>query len=163
MNLVDIKDYEGLYSFDLNTNQVFGHKKKHYLKSALGGTGYYLICMYKTNNRKTIQLHRLVYQAHNGIIPQNMVIDHIDRNKLNNNIENLRLSTRSQNQYNRTMTKNNKSGIKNIILTKNNTYRLQIMKDNKIMCNKTFKTLEEAIEYKKIKLQELHGEFANID
>ena len=30
MNLVPIKDYEGLYSFDLNNNQVYGHKIKKY-------------------------------------------------------------------------------------------------------------------------------------
>ena len=26
MNLKEIPDYEGLYSFDLNNNQVYGHK-----------------------------------------------------------------------------------------------------------------------------------------
>ena len=29
MNLVPIKDYEGLYSIDLNNNEVYGHKRKN--------------------------------------------------------------------------------------------------------------------------------------
>ena len=29
MNLKEIPDYEGLYSFDLNNNQVYGHKRKY--------------------------------------------------------------------------------------------------------------------------------------
>ena len=107
-----------------------------------------------------------MYEAHKGTIPENMVIDHIDNNPNNNNIENLRLASLSQNQFNRKVNKNNKLGIKNISIetrTKNPTYSVRINKKKKQMYCKNFKTLEEAIEYKKIKLQELHGEFANID
>ena len=31
MDLKPIKDYEGLYSFDLNTNQVYSYKYNKYL------------------------------------------------------------------------------------------------------------------------------------
>ena len=49
------------------------------------------------------QVHRLLYVLYTGEeIPEGYVIDHIDRNKLNNKRENLRLVTQSENCYNRT-------------------------------------------------------------
>jgi hypothetical protein len=45
--------------------------------------------------------HRIIWIMHNGEIPQGMVIDHIDGDKTNNNIENLRCVTSAQNTMNR--------------------------------------------------------------
>lgn len=44
--------------------------------------------------------HRVIWYIHHGLIPKGKEIDHIDRNKLNNDITNLRLVTRSQNCHN---------------------------------------------------------------
>jgi len=161
MNLVDIKHYEGLYSFDLNTNQVFGHKKKHYLKPVLGKTGYYITQLSKKGKPKTIKYHRLIYEYNNlDKDISDLFIDHIDRNKLNNNIDNLRLVNKSENNCNIEVRKHNKStGIKNIHINNKNKFIVQITK-NKIIYRKSFNTLEEALEIKKNKLKELHGEFA---
>jgi len=41
--------------------------------------------------------HRLVYEAFAGKIPEGLEIDHIDGNKSNNNLTNLRAINRSQN------------------------------------------------------------------
>ena len=45
--------------------------------------------------------HRLIWLYHNGSIDENLQIDHIDGNKNNNSIENLRLITAQENCYNR--------------------------------------------------------------
>lgn len=58
-------------------------------------TGYY-----KNAQVKPHSLHRYVWEWHNGKIPKGFVIDHIDRNKDNNQIENLRLVTPSENAMN---------------------------------------------------------------
>lgn len=48
-----------------------------------------------------IRGHRCVWEAFNGRIPTNLEIDHIDRNKHNNKLSNLRLVTHSENMKNR--------------------------------------------------------------
>ena len=45
--------------------------------------------------------HRLIWIYHNGDIPSSQEIDHIDRDKTNNKLSNLRLVTRSQNNMNK--------------------------------------------------------------
>ena len=162
MNLKPIKDYPN-YSFDLNTNQVYSHYSNKYKKPFLNKDGYYKITLYKNGKEKKFLLHRLVYEAHNGEIPENLCIDHIDNDRQNNNITNLRLCNRSENQHNRKVSKNNKLGYKNIRLTKQGYYRITIEKNNKVVYDKTFKTLEEAIINRDIQLKLIHKEFANFD
>lgn len=50
---------------------------------------------------KKVYVHRMVYEAFKGEIPEGLEIDHIDRNKHNNNPDNLRVVTRAENQKNR--------------------------------------------------------------
>ena len=49
---------------------------------------------YKVLNFRNVQYsqHRIVWEMHNGVIPEGLSIDHIDRDKQNNRIENLRLA-----------------------------------------------------------------------
>jgi hypothetical protein len=78
-----------------------------------------------TNNRGYIQIkflcnrfyaHRLIFFMFNGYFPQE--VDHIDGNKTNNKIENLRQATPAQNRQNRGISKNNTSGIKGVSWSK---------------------------------------------
>ena len=55
---------------------------------------------YIRSQGKKYQVHRIIWEIHNGDIPEGVVIDHIDRNPRNNKIENLRLATRQQNSWN---------------------------------------------------------------
>ena len=56
--------------------------------------------------------HRLIFLMHHGYLPK--FIDHVDGNPFNNNIENLRETTLSQNQQNSKKRNDNTSSIKNI-------------------------------------------------
>ena len=69
-------------------------------KQSFNGKNYWLdksSGYYKNASAKPHSLHRQVWIFHNGAIPDGMTIDHIDRNKDNNQIENLRLATYSEN------------------------------------------------------------------
>lgn len=52
-------------------------------------------------NGSQFQVHRLIWIMHNGFIPEGMVLDHINRNHLDNRIENLRCVTERQNALNK--------------------------------------------------------------
>lgn len=61
---------------------------------------------------KHYKAHHVVYAMHTGIYPK--YIDHIDRNRSNNRIENLRETTHAENMLNKGVYSNNVSGIKYI-------------------------------------------------
>jgi len=65
-----------------------------------------------TVNRKIYRGHRLIFLYHHGYLPE--IIDHIDGNRLNNRIENLREATQTENLQNAKKRTNNVSGIKNV-------------------------------------------------
>lgn len=55
---------------------------------------------------KTYRTHRVVWEMFNGPIPEGMEIDHINHNRFDNRIENLRCVTHSENQQNQRKSKN---------------------------------------------------------
>lgn len=59
--------------------------------------GYEFIC-YAV--RKTVYVHRMVYEAFKGEIPEGMEIDHINTIKTDNRLENLRVVTHQENVLN---------------------------------------------------------------
>ena len=61
-----------------------------------------------TRNRKHYYAHQVVFLMHHGVIPPE--IDHINGDRADNRIENLRAVTRSQNQYNKDKCRNKTSG-----------------------------------------------------
>lgn len=63
--------------------------------------------------RKSYPCHVVVWVLHHGPVPPHLDVDHEDNNKLNNLIGNLRLATKSQNQYNAKSNKN-KLGVKGL-------------------------------------------------
>ena len=58
-----------------------------------------------TINKKSYLVHRLIYAWHYGIFNSSMQIDHINRDRSDNRIENLRVVTNQQNKFNKTNTK----------------------------------------------------------
>ena len=69
------------------------------VKPSINNCGYEFIC-YK--DHKIVYVHRLVYESFKGEIPEGLEIDHFNRDKHNNNPDNLRLVTRAENVINTT-------------------------------------------------------------
>ena len=66
---------------------VAGSKDRDYLSVTVDEVAY--------------KVHRVIWAIVKGEDPGELMVDHIDGNKTNNRIENLRLATNSQNQANR--------------------------------------------------------------
>jgi hypothetical protein len=67
--------------------------------------GYVCTDMKVDGKYRIVLMHRFLMQT-----PKGMETDHINRNKLDNRRENLRIVTRQQNQWNKGLPGNNKSG-----------------------------------------------------
>ena len=60
----------------------------------------YLRCRVRaknTKNQKLVYVHRFVYESYYSIIPDGLVIDHINNDKIDNRICNLQLMTQQEN------------------------------------------------------------------
>ncbi len=105
--------------------------------------------------------HRLAWFFAYKIWPLND-IDHIDGNKSNNKIANLREATRSENLYNRGNRKDNTSGYKGVCFDKRSgKYRAYININGKQKSLGYHYTAEKASEAYKLAAKELHKEFYN--
>lgn len=105
--------------------------------------------------------HRVIYVMHFGDISDEIEIDHIDGDRSNNNIENLRKSLKSENQMNRKINRNNKSGTKGVKFRDDNGKWRATIKKNKVKYDQQFGTYEEAVSWITAMRNKLHGEFAN--
>lgn len=61
---------------------------------------------------KTYKVHRLVFLWHHGFLPEE--VDHVNMNRSDNRVENLRSASTSQNQANRRARSVNASGLKGV-------------------------------------------------
>jgi len=103
---------------------------------------YYGVWLGASNKHK---IHKLVASAFLEK-KDNCVIDHIDRNKLNNNVNNLRYISNMMNSWNSGTYKSNVSTKqKNISKTKADTYCVRIMRCGKYVFIKNYNTLNDAI------------------
>ena len=98
-------------------------------------------------NRKLYRAHRIVMLMHTKSFDTSLQIDHIDHDRLNNRIENLRLVTNSINGKNTKMHKNNATGVTGVTFDKNrNKYKAQIVVNYKLDNLGRFNTFEEAVQ-----------------
>ena len=70
------------------------------VKGSLLNRGYRYFQLCRNNKRTNYLFHHLVAEHFIGPRPESLVIDHIDRNKLNNQVSNLRYITQKENMFN---------------------------------------------------------------
>lgn len=104
--------------------------------------------------------HRAIWAVVHGKCPD-MHIDHIDGNKLNNRIENLRICTHNQNQHNQGIRASNKSGYKGVSWMKSvKKWHAQICCNSKVTHLGLYTCKIEAAKAYDEAAKQLHGEFA---
>lgn len=105
----DILGFEGIYQasnlgrikslerFKKGKNGCLVTVKEKILKPQINRTGYYIVALCKNSIVKKYQVHRLVWEAFNGQIPEGYEINHLDERPVNNRLENLNLVTHKEN------------------------------------------------------------------
>lgn len=127
-------------------------------KGSLKHNGYRYIDIWKWS----ISLHRLIWFYHNKSIDGMLEVDHIDCDRSNNRIENLRLSTPNGNQHNKPLQKNNSSGYKNVYWhNQANRWVVRVTVNKRAKSFGLYNSKEDANEVAKKARAQLHGEFKN--
>ena len=105
--------------------------------------------------------HRLVWIWHHGAIDPEILVDHINRDRHDDRIENLRLATASQNNAHSAMSRSNTSGYKGVTFgKKEGKWKAQIRVNYKKKHLGHFPTKEEAAAAYQKAAAEMHGTFA---
>jgi hypothetical protein len=136
-NLIYRKDFSRK-----KVNQIAGYKG--FFKS--GGKWYIMIHIRDIS--APIPAHRLIWFWVHGEWP--VCVDHLDRDGCNNRICNLRNVSRSENQKNQKLHKNNTSGCPGISITKRGKYIASISHNKKSISLGTFNTIDEAVKARKL-------------
>jgi len=105
--------------------------------------GYAIRVTPKNQGAKIIKMHREIL----GATDSKKLVDHIDRNKLNNQRNNLRYVNSSTNSINSGIYKNNTSGCKNVYWHKNRkAWQVFTQRNRKIIYIGLFKNKNDAIK-----------------
>jgi hypothetical protein len=130
----------------IKVGDVAGHFSKGYLVTKFNYKNYYN--------------HRLIYLYHHNKLPN--YIDHINGNKADNRIENLRETSLTENQFNRTTNNNSSSGIKNISwFSPSNKWRVVCQINKKFKHFGLYDNLYDASHVARRIRNKYHGEFVN--
>lgn len=87
--------------------------------------------------------HRIIWEMHNGSIPKCMQIDHINHDRSDNSIFNLRLVSSKVNSKNRSKSKANKSGFTGVY-SHRGKWRVRIRVDGKLKCFGVYDDIDSA-------------------
>ena len=99
----DIPNYEGYQVSNLGRVKsleridALGHRLKEKILKPQTNSRYYQVCLCKNSKVKKYFVHRLVWIAFNGTIPEGLQVNHINEVKTDNRLSNLNLMTAKEN------------------------------------------------------------------
>lgn len=127
------------------------------LKPRIGTDGYGRVCLLNMEYR----VSRLAWLHHHGVDPGDMQVDHINRDRLDNRISNLRLATNRQNAANAKLRESNRWGCKGVYGSEGK-WKVQFrVGRKKHQIGTIYSTLEAAVSAARKAYRELHGEFGH--
>ena len=154
----DIPDYKGLYEIsedgivrNSNTLRILTPFKRK--------NGHSRVSLWYNGEREMFYVHRLVIYSFSG--RSGLICEHIDGDRSNAHISNLRYISHSNNSAKKSKPRNKKSSIYKGVCLRG--WHAEIKKDYVVYDLGSFKTEKEAaLAYDK-KAKELFGEFANLN
>lgn len=108
-------------------------------------TGYWVVRFTYDGKNEMCFAHRVIWKMEHDEDPLDWQIDHINGNRSDNRIENLRLASRVQNARNRGIQSNNSVGVVGIRRTRNDKWAVQIGSSRQRVHLGTFDTEAEAV------------------
>jgi len=125
-----------------NFGRIRNNKTFKIIKQRETDRGYLVVTLHP---HKTLRVARLVAFAFCHKESDNLEVDHIDRDKSNNNCDNLRWVSHSINCYNKNIQSNNKSGYKGVSFDKENNKWISSWVVNGKRNKKRFDELNDAV------------------
>lgn len=147
---LDYEEVRNYFTFNFETGDILRNGRRVGSVSPLG----YETVYYKGENHYS---HRILFIARYGYLPK--LVDHVDGDKLNNSISNLRECSSTQNQCNSKLRKDNKTGHKGVYKHKHGGWYSQVYYEKVKYYLGYFNTEEEAVDAANFKREELHKEF----
>ena len=139
-------DYFGYTVYE--NGDIMGKKGKKMLKPAKNKKGYLRVNIYIDKKKHYMSVHRIVALCYIPNPDNKPTVDHILSKEItNNNVNNLRWATRSEQNINKGMMCNNTSSVKGVCKYRNG-WMAYLMINGELM-NKQFKSYEKAVEKRK--------------
>ena len=139
-------DFLGFPNYVIHSDgYIMNLKTGRLIKEAVDRYGYKHLTLHNSTDTKTFAIHRLIGLAFIPAVEGKNTIDHINRDKLDNRVENLRWADLSEQQQNKGPNKTNALGHKNICKF-DKYFRVRITKNKIIVFENLFNTLEDAIQ-----------------
>ena len=145
-----------------NLGRVRNNTTDRILKPQIVNHGYYYVNLYKDRILFSKKIHKLVGET---FIPNPLnksCIDHINNNKLDNNIKNLRWVSQQENCMNRKLSSKSTSNYKGVHFNKQrNKWMAHIKINGKSKHLGYFEKIEDAVNARVKKAEEVFGEYKN--
>jgi len=109
--------------------------------------GYNSVWICNKDGKRKTTVHKVVAMAFLPNLENKPTVDHLNRNRKDNRVENLRWATHTEQRLT-SPCPINLTGERNINITENGKFRFVIKRRNKCLVNEIYNTFEEALEAK---------------
>lgn len=155
-----IEEFPGYEASNLGNVKSLKYNKERILKPREDSGGYYLVSLYKNKKQHDRLISILVYKAFNDDYNPEMQIDHIDHDRHNNKLSNLRMIPRNQNCWNQ-KSRGGTSKFKGVSWHKKSSkWQVVIQANNKQIHIGLFISEIDAARAYNQAAKEFHGEYA---